>query len=444
MKHLNLRTPSSELSFALAAALLTAASVGCSGANTAGSESSGVSAGGGDGQGGGNAGGSSANNGGSSAETTVAVSVGQSTGTGAQGTCDSGADEDRDLDGITKTGGDCNDCDKNVNANAIEVIVTEADPETGEVPPPADEDCDGTIDNLPTAACDQGIALSSTNAFDGAKAIELCHDAPAQGGYGVVSAAYMRANGTPVANSVQFGIQAGFGPNVPPQGGSSILNLSSGAARLPDQPNACGACDCGSFNEGSTPDGSSFPQTSPECGGGPGTDVYDDIAYEVTLRAPSNATGFAFDFFFYTFEYPDYLCAEVNDQFIAWMQPPPAGVANGNISFDETGNPISVNAAFFQVCNVPAGDNSCSQGGAQMQGTGFDSWSCFADDGEAGGTGWLRTQAPIVGGQEFKIRFAIWDTGDNILDSTVLIDNFQWIASGGTVVVGTTPNPPPN
>jgi hypothetical protein len=126
------------------------------------------------------------------------------------------------------------------------------------------------------------------------------------------------------------------------------------------------------------------------------------------------------------------------------MQPPPAAAPNGNISFDASGNPISVNAAFFNVCNVPDGGNTCALGGAQMTGTGFDTWGCFADDGEAGGTGWLTTQAPVTGGQQFKIRFAIWDTGDDWLDSTVLVDNFRWIANGGTVVVGTTPSQPPN
>ena len=42
-------------------------------------------------------------------------------------------------------------------------------------------------------------------------------------------------------------------------------------------------------------------------------------------------------------------------------------------------------------------------------------------------------------GEEFTIRFAIWDTGDQYFDSTVLVDGFEWIANGGTVAVGTDP-----
>ena len=30
-------------------------------------------------------------------------------------------------------------------------------------------------------------------------------------------------------------------------------------------------------------------------------------------------------------------------------------------------------------------------------------------------------------------------SGDGVLDTTTLVDNFQWIASSGTVTVGTTP-----
>ena len=60
-----------------------------------------------------------------------------------------------------------------------------------------------------------------------------------------------------------------------------------------------------------------------------------------------------------------------------------------------------------------------------MKGTGFNQWN------DAGGTAWLKTQAPVTGGEELTIRFAIWDTGDDNFDSTVLIDDFQWIATKG-------------
>jgi hypothetical protein len=40
------------------------------------------------------------------------------------------------------------------------------------------------------------------------------------------------------------------------------------------------------------------------------------------------------------------------------------------------------------------------------------------------------------------IRFAIWDAGNALFDSTVLVDNFHWIATGA-VPVSTQPQPTP-
>ena len=46
----------------------------------------------------------------------------QTTSTGSGVNCDALPDEDKDMDGFTINQGDCNDCDANVNPNAIEVI----------------------------------------------------------------------------------------------------------------------------------------------------------------------------------------------------------------------------------------------------------------------------------------------------------------------------------
>jgi hypothetical protein len=85
----------------------------------------------------------------------------------------------------------------------------------------------------------------------------------------------------------------------------------------------------------------------------------------------------------------------------------------------------------------------------ELEGTGFDLWDSPAynlgtDFGGAGATTWLISQAPVKGGEEITIRFAMWDTGDANFDSSTLVDNFQWIATHGTqVTVGTTPVPQP-
>jgi hypothetical protein len=233
-----------------------------------------------------------------------------------------------------------------------------------------------------------------------------------------------------------------------------MLVISSGYARTPSQPGACGSNSCYSNAFGTAPSG--YPQDNPNCP--PSEDINDDVGLEVQIRVPTNATGYSFKFKFYSFEYPTWVCNSYNDQFIALVNPPPAGSINGNISFDANHNPVSVNLGFFNVCdpsqeslyasNCLGGFGStcpsppspyCPSGTAELQGTGFDIWDPDTN-GTAGATSWLGTQAPVTGGSILTIRYAMWDTGDQNYDSTTLIDDFQWIATPGTTVsVGTAP-----
>jgi hypothetical protein len=80
-------------------------------------------------------------------------------------------------------------------------------------------------------------------------------------------------------------------------------------------------------------------------------------------------------------------------------------------------------------------------GVGDLAGTGFDVWESSV--GPNGATRWLQTQAPATPGSIITIQFTIWDAGNGEFDSTVLIDNFQWLAAGGTIAVGTAPAPTP-
>jgi hypothetical protein len=372
------------------------------------------------------------------------------TGAGA-GTPNCGNDlaDDGDGDGWTGSQGDCNDCDVNVNPGAIEVLaVADAD---GGLPEPADENCDQQVDNVPDS-CDTTLLIDDTNAMSGAKAIGLCQVASADGtkgspGYawGVISAKYVLANGMPLPNPQRsVGILANFGTVVNAQEGDKMLAMSSGAARAAGDPGECANDSCSVRGPHAPPPG--FPAAVPGCAGGPGTQVNDDVGLELEVRAPTNATGYRFNFKFYSFEFPEYVCSSFNDQFIALVNPPPMGAQNGNISFDSGSNPVSINIAFFDVCDPatavqwaqncgcpnppPLPNPYCPSGPPELVGTGF-----LNKNGNRGGaTSWLQTQAPIGGGEEFTIRFAMWDSQDSALDSLVLVDNFTWIAGAGTPV----------
>ena len=328
---------------------------------------------------------------------------------------------DHDGDGFSFADGDCNDCDPNANPGAYDV------PGNG-----ADEDCSGTPDDEPTN-CDVGLAVASATGMDGAKAIGLCRTTTegATGKaktWGVISANYVLPDGT-TSTSSQFakghGLLASLGVNNP-QDGKAMLALSSGNAQGNDP----------SLDKGYTckaPAG--YPKPSPACPGVTSGTPHDGAALELTIRVPTNAKSFAYEENFFPYECPTYICSEYNDFFVAMMTPQVAGLPDGNIAFDSAGNPISVNNGLLQVCTAQkaGGKNfTCTLGASTLSGTGFEGHAA---------TGWLQTTAPATPGSEITLRFAIWDSGDGELDSTVLIDKWTW--SAASAMPGTQPAPGP-
>jgi hypothetical protein len=359
--------------------------------------------------------------------------------------------QDMDLDGWTPAQGDCNDCNPNVNPGAVD-FPQQPGPDGG-LTPAIDSDCDGTFD--PPAPCDTGLALDDVTATDGAKALELCRFTTAspplpQKTWGVISAQYVRADGTAfAAPGLQVGLQPSWGANVNPRAGKSMLALSSGHARTPAQPGACGSNSCATNATATAPAG--FPQSIPSCP--PSSVITDDVALQVQVRVPTNAAGFSFQQKFYSMEFPYWVCTPYNDQFVALMSPAPMGAINGNFAFDSQNAPVGVNIAFMSVCDptqqsqFAAGCTSgggacpmapspyCPAGVGDLAGTGFDVWDTMY--GNAGATPWLATQAPVKGGSVITLTFILWDTGDQNFDSTELLDDFTWLP--GPTAIGTSP-----
>jgi hypothetical protein len=423
--------------------------------------------------------GSTFGEGGSSSETTSATATTSSgdNGAGGEGAGDIGFDggptgaggggivpcsplpnEDHDHDGVTVENGDCNDCDPNVGPNAIEVIYAAEGGEGGAPPEPVDEDCDGLIDEAPDATCDTGFAIDDPNPLSGAKAAELCKKSSGPTDWGVVEAQWVMPDGQPPPSGQQLlnfhlghGLLSGFGEAVNVQAGATMLALSSGSARDPADPGYQSPQGFDKMFSGGHPQG--FPKESPACPGTLTGSPHDGAALEVSIRTPANAQGFSFDFNFYTFEWPNYVCSQFNDFFVALLSPFPDGQLDGNISFDSQGNPVSVNNAFVEVCGCGTGSPpappgcsaggklfTCSLGNSTLMGTGFGSDTDWSDHGS---TYWLKTQAPVAPNSLITLRWGVYDSGDGVLDSTTLIDNFQWIATPGTNV-GTNPTPDPH
>jgi hypothetical protein len=287
-----------------------------------------------------------------------------------------------------------------------------------------DEDCSGVADDEPFG-CDGDIPdIGYGDPMAAARALGLCR-VQAGSSWGVVSARYVLANGAPGMHDVSHGLLPAFGPNVAVREGQAMLALSSGTARRPGDPGFRSPRGAELFTKSPMPPG--FPIPSPSCPGVLQLPVANDsAALELVIRVPTNARGFGFDFNFYTYEFPDYICSPFNDFFVALVSPAPEGSQHGNVSFDAQGNPVSVNNGLLQVCKAQhAGGKpfSCPLGSAELAGTGYDE---LAEFGPHAATGWLVTRAPVTPGSEVTIRFAIWDAGDHVLDSLVLIDNFVW------------------
>jgi hypothetical protein len=322
-----------------------------------------------------------------------------------------------------------------------------------------DLDCSGS--STPPKSCDSGLPFDGP-AADFAKAIGLCQTADSTH-WGVVSATYTRGyNSTAAPADGQHGIMGGFGSVIKPREGANLGILSSGYALPCDDANPGANCSGSGESDpyfkgeqvgmyqgaGSSPPG--YPKSTSQCQ--VGNKVYDTIGVTLQVKVPANAQGLSYDFDFYSGEWPEYVCTEFNDSFVAWLQSTAWAGKSGdlNISFDSLGNPVSVNNGFFDRCTANSQTGcagsvtqtaACAGGPSELQGTGFYNLGNYCSGQTTGGgaTGWLTTKAPVTGGETITLQFIIWDTGDQNWDSSVLVDNFQWYGTAQTTGTGRPP-----
>lgn len=145
----------------------------------------------------------------------------------------------------------------------------------------------------------------------------------------------------------------------------------------------------------------------------------DYAELRLKIKVPLWAKSLSYDFAFATVEYPAYYGKKFNDLFIAWLE---SKKWTGNVSFDDKGNPISLNAGFLDYRDAEKGtfnDPDCTNGCTAPELHG----SCFK---QHAATKWLRTSFGVTPGEDIELIFAIMDLHDPILDSYVLLDNFRW------------------
>jgi hypothetical protein len=348
---------------------------------------------------------------------------------------------DDDGDGWTACGGDCNDHDSLVNPCAFDTN----DPSDPVGHDGIDNDCDGKIDNLITCENASVAGTFDENPVDYANASDLC-DNP-QCPRLVQSKAIWYGPSPAAARRVteHMGTQGEFKPRQ----GVLMSFLSSGTAEdatdVGDAGSTYSTCPGTDFNTIFTnPMPLPASQNTNPCGTGVDEStvpVHDYTELRMTIRAPINAGSFAFDFAFFSEEYPVYICRGFNDTFLAiqYSQQYPSGY---QIAFDGNQHRINVNNSFFQDCNACAdcvagqtGVNiSCPNGISPLAGTFYEAAlgpsmappsSCNEGLG-SGGTDWLTTTSPIVPGETFTLSWIVFDENDGILDSAAILDHFRW------------------
>ncbi len=307
---------------------------------------------------------------------------------GKDNDCSGVADDKEDGDGDGFAGcADCNDYNPFINPNAMEFAADFTD-----------NNCNGVTDEAP-AACDDGT-LAGNDPKLYPKSIGLCSN---------VASTTLAVQ----AAATSHKIMTKYGSVLKPTAGKSMVVMSSGKVAAKGDPGYTAPQSGTSFSN-SAP----YPPVNCKNSGS----VYDYTEWKMVLQVPATSQSFSFDFNFMSSEYPEWVGTQFNDKFLAILD---SKKFKGNVSFDKKGNCISINNAFFTVCK------GCQQGETELAGTGYEG-------GVGGGTGWLTTTSPVEPGETITLRFIVFDEGDHILDSAVLIDNFRWdvkAASGGPSTV---------
>lgn len=177
-----------------------------------------------------------------------------------------------------------------------------------------------------------------------------------------------------------------------PRHGGSFVILSTGNARLADDPNT--ERDSGSQSRGPSIRG-----------------ARDVVIMRIDLDIPDDANCLSFNFRFLSEEYPEFVGDAYNDAFIAeldnstWTaatKQDPTIRAPRNFARDRSGNPIRINRAGVETMRR-----------RHARGTTYD-----------GATRLLRASTRITPGRH-RLYLSIFDQGDRIYDSAVFLDNLR-------------------
>ena len=211
-----------------------------------------------------------------------------------------------------------------------------------------------------------------------------------------------------------------------PTTGTTAAILSSGDVTIFDQPNDDDGSGAALAEEVDDGDASDRTDNGPLHGN---TDN-DVTVLRVGVNVPAGANCITLDYRFLTEEYPEYVDDIYNDAFIAeidtlaWTTTDDVIGHAGDFATTPAGEPVSVDGVGGVAMNVD-----------EAFGTTYD-----------GATGRVTTKSPITPGPH-RIYLSIFDQGDQILDSAVMLDRLSFITEPPATCkppeVPAVPPPPP-
>jgi hypothetical protein len=241
--------------------------------------------------------------------------------------------------------------------------------------------------------------------------------------------------------ATRFGTHDDPGTGTPtwgPTHGEQLLVITSGFAAPPD---AAGAVTMDALDEDANdnPDDKPLPAPMspvPGSGGVPfmgcdgvgdcsdtlwdqwlsgGSAAYDLLWFQLRTEVPPGTHGFGLDFAWFSEEFPESVGTTFNDMLVVW---------SGSETY--VGNLCLVDEAPCTVTGLwPAAYQELSP---ELEGTGFSA----SRTSEGGGTGWFRIKGSAAPHELLELTVALFDMGDEELDTLVLLDGFGWDCEGCT------------
>lgn len=146
-----------------------------------------------------------------------------------------------------------------------------------------------------------------------------------------------------------------------------------------------------------------------------GSEAHDLLWLQLRTEVPAGTHGFGLDFAWFSEEFPESVGTNFNDMLVVW-----------SASETYVGNLCLVDEA---PCSVTGLWPVPYQGLApELQGTGF----AASDSEDGGAAGWFRLKGSAAPHELLELTVAVFDMGDEELDTLVLLDGFGWDCEGCT------------